>query len=62
MDERTAVMSCSGSAKHLGEIVDVNMPIIKMFGYARSELVGVNIARLMPTIYGCGAKIPSKNH
>lgn len=52
MDERTAVMSCSGAANRLGEIVEVNMPIIKMFGYARSELVVVNIARLMPDIYG----------
>ena len=52
MDERTAVLSCSGAAKHLGEIVDLNMPVIKMFGYARSELVGVNISRLMPAIYG----------
>ena len=61
MDERTAVISCSGAAKHLGEIVDVNMPIIKMFGYARSELIGVNIARLMPSIYGCAVYALFKN-
>jgi PAS domain-containing protein len=49
-DERNAVFVISGEEQKLGEIIEVNLGAVDMFGFTvSSELVGVNINTMMPS-------------
>ena len=49
-DERNAVFVISGDENNLGEILEVNLGGVDMFGFtASSEIVGTNISSMMPT-------------
>ncbi len=48
-DERNAVILISGEESRLGEILEVSLGAVDMFGYSvSSEIIGINIASLMP--------------
>ena len=51
LDDRSAVISVSGSRERMGEIIDINTSIMRLFGFSRSELMGANVSRLMPSPY-----------
>ena len=51
LDDRSAVISVSGTRERMGEIIDINTGIMRLFGYSRSELMGANVSRLMPAPY-----------
>jgi PAS domain S-box-containing protein len=47
-DDRNALVSISAEAKTLGAIVSANAGAVRMLGYSRADLVGRNIAMIMP--------------
>ena len=58
-DERNAVFVISGEENNLGEIFEVNLGAVDMFGFTvSSELVGANISSMMPTPFSGTCRIP----
>lgn len=51
LDDRSAVISVSGNRERMGEIIEINTGIMRLFGYSRSEIMGANVSRLMPAPY-----------
>ena len=51
-DDKNAVFVLSTTEGHLGEILEVSLGAVDMFGFtASSELIGMNISQLMPSPY-----------
>ncbi len=50
-DDTNALISISADLTTLGEIIDVNMGAVRMFGYSRPDLIGANISIIMPAPY-----------
>lgn len=47
----TPCILISGQASKLGVITDCNLPVSRIFGYNKNDIIGSNIKKLMPEIY-----------
>ena len=47
-DDRNACVTVSAELRSLGEITNVNIGAVRMFGYAKTEVEGANVAMLLP--------------
>lgn len=47
-DDRNALITMSGELRNIGEIVNVNMGAVMLFGYARADFIGRIVHDLMP--------------
>jgi hypothetical protein len=47
-DDRNACVTVSAELRSLGEITNVNIGAVRLFGYAKAELEGANVAVLLP--------------
>ncbi len=61
-DSNTAVIILSGNRKNIGTIVNANHEIGKLLGYQKNELVGENIAVIMPEIMGAHHNLYLENY
>ena len=52
MDEMNAVVTMTGDMRRYGEITDVNLAGARLFGRARSDLVGQSVSALFPEPLG----------
>lgn len=50
-DDGNALLSISGELTNMGEILDANLAAVRLFGYARADLMGNNINVIMPQPY-----------
>jgi PAS domain S-box-containing protein len=48
----TSIVIISGTDDNLGTVVHTNNFVLKLLGYKRSELIGVNVAGIMPKVFG----------
>lgn len=51
LDDKLAIITITSQSDRLGDIVEVNTGVVRMFGHSRSELLALNVDKLMPQPY-----------